>query len=87
MPRGGAYWYLAGVNPIAVGSFVVGAALAFYWTRVSLLSFGATLPTFALTFVLYLVLSLAFGSKVNRREGLTGQDSSTSPAATNEPPA
>jgi NCS1 family nucleobase:cation symporter-1 len=25
--RGGAYWYLAGVNPIAVGSFVVGAAL------------------------------------------------------------
>lgn len=87
VPRGGAYWYLAGVNPIAVGSFVVGATLAFYWTRVSPPSFGATLPTFALTFVLYLVLSFALGSKVNRREGLTAQNRSTSPAATNEPPA
>jgi cytosine/uracil/thiamine/allantoin permease len=42
VPRGGAYWYLGGVNPLAVGSFVVGAALAFYWTRVSPLPFGAT---------------------------------------------
>ena len=78
VPRGGAYWYLGGVNPIAVGSFVVGAALAFYWIRVSPLPFGATLPTFAVTFVLYLVLSLAFGSRVTRnnepvRAGHTGR--------------
>ena len=59
---------------------------SFYWTRVSPPSFGATLPTFALTFVLYLVLSLALGSKVNRRDGPTA-NRSTSPAATNEPPA
>src|SRR5690349_6645578 len=28
VPRGGAYWYLGGVNPIAVGSFLVGVGLA-----------------------------------------------------------
>jgi len=86
VPRGGAYWYLAGVNPIAVGSFIIGAALAFYWTRVSPLSFGATLPTFAITFVLYLGASLALGSKVNRGEPLTVHDGSTSPAGKPEPP-
>jgi purine-cytosine permease-like protein len=64
--RGGAYWYLAGVNPIAVGCFVVGAGLAFYWTRMSPLPIGATLPTFAVSFVGYLVLTFAFGSKVDR---------------------
>ncbi len=79
VPRGGAYWYLGGVNPIAVGSFVVGAALAYYWTRISPLPFGATLPTFAVTFVLYLGLSLALGSKVDRRE--------TQPVATKKPQA
>jgi purine-cytosine permease-like protein len=57
VPRGGAYWYIGGVNPIAVACFVVGAALVLYWTRVSPLSFGATLPTFAVTFVVYLVLT------------------------------
>jgi NCS1 family nucleobase:cation symporter-1 len=73
-PRGGAYWYLGGVSPIAVGCFVVGAALVFYWTRLSPLSFGATLPAFAVTFVVYLGLSLALGSKVNRVNGLPAHD-------------
>jgi nucleobase:cation symporter-1, NCS1 family len=67
VPRGGAYWYLGGVNPIAVGSFLVGAGLAFYWTRVSPLPIGATLPTFAVTFVLYLVLSLGCNHSANSR--------------------
>ena len=80
VPRGGAYWYLGGVNPIAVGSFVVGAALAFYWIRVSPLPFGATLPTFAVTFVLYLVLSLAFGSRVTRNNEPVAQDTPADPA-------
>jgi nucleobase:cation symporter-1, NCS1 family len=83
--RGGAYWYLGGVNPIAVGSFVVGAALAFYWIRISPLPLGATLPTFAVTFVLYLVLSLAFGSKVTRNNEPVAQDTPADPS--NEPPA
>jgi nucleobase:cation symporter-1, NCS1 family len=77
VPRGGAYWYLRGVNPLAVGSFVIGAALVYYWTRVTPLPFGATLPTFAVTFVLYLVLSLALGAKVG----------APSAAAPSKPPA
>jgi purine-cytosine permease-like protein len=86
VPRGGAYWYLGGVNPIAVGSFLVGAALAFYWIRVSPLPFGATLPTFAVTFVLYLVLILLLGSKVSRRNEPVAQDTPAAPEATNDPP-
>lgn len=87
VPRGGIYWYLRGVNPIAVGTFVVGAALAFYWTRVSPLPFGATIPTFAITFVLYLAMSRGLGSKVSQRDPLTMQDRPTSPATKKEPPA
>ena len=75
------------MNPIAVGSFLVGAALAFYWTRVSPLAFGATLPTFAVTFVLYLVLSLLLGSKVSRRDEPVAQETPAAPEMTNEPPA
>jgi nucleobase:cation symporter-1, NCS1 family len=84
---GGAYWYLGGVNPLAVGSFVVGAALAFYWTRVSPLPFGATLPTFAVTFVIYLLLSLLLGAKVKRRDEPIAEEEPANPPATNEPPA
>jgi nucleobase:cation symporter-1, NCS1 family len=85
VPRGGAYWYLGGVNLIAVGCFVVGAALVFYWTRVNPLSFGATLPSFAVTFVLYLALSLALGSKASQRGAPGAQDGSASQAATKKP--
>jgi NCS1 family nucleobase:cation symporter-1 len=59
--RGGAYWYAGGVNPAAILAFAVGAALAFYWTRVSPLPVGATIPTFLVTCVLYLGLALALG--------------------------
>lgn len=58
--RGGSYWFSGGVNPVALVSFAIGAALAYYWTRVSPLSIGATIPTFVVTFVSYLALSLAF---------------------------
>ena len=64
--HGGAYWYRGGVNPVAVGCFLVGAALAFYWTRISPLPVGATLPTFAVTFALYLALGLATRSAADR---------------------
>jgi hypothetical protein len=35
--------------------WVIGVGLALYWTRISPLSFGATVPVFILTFVLYLL--------------------------------
>jgi len=60
--RGGAYWFSGGVNPVAIASFVVGAGPAYSWTRVSPLPVGATIPSFAVTFVLHLVLSLALGA-------------------------
>lgn len=55
--RGGAYWFRRGVNPAALGAFAVGASLAFFWTRVSPLPVGATIPSFAATAVVYLGLS------------------------------
>lgn len=56
--RGGRYWYTGGVNWLAVGSWVVGATLAYVWAYVWPLPFGATVPSFVVTFVLYLALSL-----------------------------
>lgn len=66
--RGGDYWYAGGVNPVAIASFVVGAGLAYYWTQVTPLSFGATLPVFVVTFVLYLGASLLAGRRPDRAE-------------------
>jgi NCS1 family nucleobase:cation symporter-1 len=57
--RGGAYWYAGGFNAPAWAAYVIGAGLALYWTRVSPLSFGATVPVFVLTFVLYTALRFA----------------------------
>lgn len=54
--RGGVYWYTGGYNVAAWIAYLVGAGLAIYWTQISPLSFGATIPTFVLTFVLYLVV-------------------------------
>lgn len=56
-PSGGRYWYTAGVNWIAIGSWAVGAILAYVWAYVWPLPFGATVPAFVVTFVLYLLLS------------------------------
>ena len=57
--RGGAYWYSAGFNVPAWVAWVIGVALAIYWTRISPLSFGATVPVFVVTFVLYLAARFA----------------------------
>ncbi|SDQ85421.1 cytosine permease [Quadrisphaera sp. DSM 44207] len=59
--RGGAYWSSGGVNPEAIAAFAVGAGLAYYWTSVSPLPVGATVPVFAVTAVLYLGLALGRG--------------------------
>jgi nucleobase:cation symporter-1, NCS1 family len=53
--RGGPYWYAGGFNVPAWVAWVIGVGLALYWTRISPLSFGATVPVFVITFVLYLV--------------------------------
>lgn len=61
--RGGAYWYTGGVNFVAVFSWAVGAFLAYYWTQVAPLSFGATAPVFVVTFAVYLVASMVAGRR------------------------
>ena len=65
--RGGAYWYSAGFNVPAWMAWVIGVALAIYWTRISPLSFGATVPVFVLTFVLYLVVRFV-ADRLTRRQ-------------------
>ncbi|NNC22797.1 cytosine permease [Salinisphaera sp. USBA-960] len=42
-------------NPVAFFSYAVGAALAYYWNWVAPLSFGASLPVFVVTGLLYYV--------------------------------
>lgn len=56
--RGGSFWYTGGVNVWAVLSWVVGATSAYVWAYVWPLPFGATVPAFILTFVVYLLASL-----------------------------
>jgi NCS1 family nucleobase:cation symporter-1 len=57
-PSGGRYWYTGGVNVVAVIAWAVGATLAYAWAYVWPLPFGATVPAFVVTFVLYLLVSL-----------------------------
>jgi nucleobase:cation symporter-1, NCS1 family len=71
--RGGAYWYTGGFNVPAWAAWVIGVGLAFYWTRVSPLSFGATVPVFVLTFALYLAVRLV-ADRVIRRQTATETD-------------
>ncbi|WP_458525970.1 purine-cytosine permease family protein [Onishia taeanensis] len=46
---------LPAINPRALGCYLVGAVLAYYWNWVSPLSIGASLPVFVLTGGLYYV--------------------------------
>jgi nucleobase:cation symporter-1, NCS1 family len=78
--RGGAYWYRGGINLVAMLSWAVGAALAYYWTQVSPLSFGATVPVFVVTFALYLAASLTAGRRPTKHAGPSGPTSPTSDA-------
>ena len=56
--RGGRYWYLAGVNWIAVAAWMIGAGASYLWTYVWPSPIGATIPAFVLTFALYLLAML-----------------------------
>ncbi|MHA6669615.1 purine-cytosine permease family protein [Homoserinimonas sp. A447] len=55
---GGRYWYKGGVNWIAVVVWVIGAAVSYLWTYVWPLPIGATIPAFALSFAIYLLVML-----------------------------
>ncbi len=54
---GGSYWYRDGVNWIAVAVWVAGALVAYLLTYLFPSPIGATLPCFAVSFLLYLGLS------------------------------
>lgn len=68
--RGGRYWYLAGVNWIAVAAWAIGAVASYLWTYVIPSPIGATIPAFALTFVLYLLAMVRERAR-HPREGST----------------
>ncbi len=55
------YWYLGGVNWVAIAVWVVGATLSYVWTYLAPNPLGTTIPAFVTSFVLYLVLMLALG--------------------------
>jgi nucleobase:cation symporter-1, NCS1 family len=56
--RGGRYWYLGGVNWIAVAAWAVGAVVSYLWKYVWPSPIGVTIPAFVLTFVVYLAAML-----------------------------
>ena len=59
------YKYKGGVNIIAIAVFFISAALAYYWGMVNPISIGATIPTFIVAFVLY-VLAMKLFNKTNK---------------------
>lgn len=61
--KDGKYNYKGGVNLIAIGVFVISASLAYYWGMVNPIAIGATIPTFILAFVLYIVAMKLFDKK------------------------
>jgi NCS1 family nucleobase:cation symporter-1 len=65
--RGGRYWFTAGINWFAVAAWVIGAASAYVWAYVWPLPFGATIPAFVLTFVVYLLISLVRRARTPRQ--------------------
>lgn len=65
--RGGRYWYRGGVNPAALLAWLVGAAASLLLTYVLPSPVGATIPTFVLTFALYLGWCAAAGKVVRGR--------------------
>jgi purine-cytosine permease-like protein len=55
---GGRYWYVSGMNPVALGVWLFGAVASYLMTYVWPSPVGATIPAFVLTFVVYLVVML-----------------------------
>ncbi|MBO1901813.1 cytosine permease [Leucobacter weissii] len=59
--RSSRYWYLGGVNWAAVAVWIVGAVLSYLLTYVAPSPLGASIPAFAVSFLLYLALMLGLG--------------------------
>ncbi|MBP1325955.1 NCS1 nucleoside transporter family [Leucobacter exalbidus] len=55
------YWYLAGVNWVAIFVWIVGATLSYLWAYVVPSPIGANIPAFIVSFALYLGLMFALG--------------------------
>ncbi|WP_343319357.1 cytosine permease [Arthrobacter sp. TMP15] len=58
--RGGQFWYQGGVNIAAIVVWLVGASTSVILTYVTPSPIGATIPTFVISFVLYLGWALLF---------------------------
>ncbi|MBC9953714.1 cytosine permease [Leucobacter sp. cx-42] len=55
------YWYLGGVNVVAVLVWIIGAAMSYVLAYVAPSPVGANIPAFAVSFVLYLGLMYGLG--------------------------
>lgn len=55
-PARARYWYWLGVNPIALGVWVIGIFVYHYIAR-NVPHLGASIPSFIITFVIYLILA------------------------------
>ncbi len=60
--RGGRFWYQGGVNIAAIAVWLIGAGASVVLTYVAPSPIGATIPTFVISFVLYLGWAFASGS-------------------------
>ncbi|WP_027417059.1 purine-cytosine permease family protein [Aneurinibacillus terranovensis] len=58
------YWYSGGINYMAYVAYIIGAVFAYYFTYVHPLVTGATILTFLLTSVLYIVLMKISGVSI-----------------------
>ena len=58
--RGGRFWYQGGVNIASIAVWLVGAGTSVILTYVAPSPIGATVPTFVISFVLYLGWALLF---------------------------
>ncbi len=57
------YFYSGGINWIAMGVYIISAALAYYWLMIAPIAIGSTIPTFIIAFGLYIIASKLFGKK------------------------
>jgi NCS1 nucleoside transporter family len=77
----GRYWYTAGVNWAAIAAWAVGAVGAYVWTYAFPTPIGATIPSFAVTFALYLLLSIGSRAKQPKMESRHLADAAAEPAS------
>ena len=65
---GGAYWYVRGVNPIAMLAWVVGALIYYACTRIGF-SMGASIPSLAVAGLIYVLGMARWASRLSAPAG------------------